>query len=145
MSHHSAPIKMKALTIRQPWAHAILHLRKDVENRVWRTHYRGLLLIHAAARRELHSREMLSEYMSRPPSVESLNDLPIGCIIGVAEIIDCVKNSKSRWADRGTWHWLVRNARPIRPVDCTGRLGLWTPSPAVMKRLPVWLRRLDGK
>jgi hypothetical protein len=43
---------VKVLTIRQPWAHAILHLGKDVENRSWRTRYRGLLLIHAAARPE---------------------------------------------------------------------------------------------
>jgi len=85
---------MKALTIRQPWAHAIMHLGKDVENRVWRTHYRGPLLIHAAAHHERHPREMLSEYMSRPPSTENLSDLPVGRIIGVAEVVDCVKNSK---------------------------------------------------
>jgi hypothetical protein len=136
---------MKALTIRQPWAHAILHLEKDVENRVWRTHYRGPLLIHAAAHHERHPREMLSEYMSRPPSTESLSDLAVGCIIGVAEVVDCVKNSKSKWADRGAWHWLVRNARSIRPVDCTGRLGLWTPSATVIKKLPAWVRKLDHK
>jgi hypothetical protein len=136
---------MKALTIRQPWAHAIMHLGKDVENRVWRTHYRGPLLIHAAAHHERYPREMLSEYMSRPPSTESLSDLPVGCIIGVAEVVDCVKNSKSKWADRGAWHWLVRNVRSIRQVDCTGRLRLWTPSPIVIKKLPAWVRKLDHK
>ena len=133
---------MKALTIRQPWAYAILHLGKDVENRVWRTHYRGPLLIHAAARHERHSREMLAEYMKRPPSEATLSELPIGFIIGVADLFDCVKDAISPWADEGAWHWRLQNVRPIRPVKCTGRLGLWTPSPALHKNLPKWVAKL---
>ena len=40
---------MKALSIRQPWAWAILHAGKRVENRDWQgCHYRGPLLIHAS-------------------------------------------------------------------------------------------------
>jgi hypothetical protein len=40
---------VKALSIRQPWAWAILHAGKRIENRDWRScHYRGPLLIHAA-------------------------------------------------------------------------------------------------
>jgi hypothetical protein len=38
---------VKALTIRQPWAWATIYGGKDVENRRWRTAYRGPLLIHA--------------------------------------------------------------------------------------------------
>lgn len=37
----------RALSVRQPWAWAILHAGKDVENRSWATGYRGELLIHA--------------------------------------------------------------------------------------------------
>ncbi len=134
---------MKALTIRQPWAHAILHLDKDVENRGWRTRHTGPLLIHAARYEERHPREMLSKYLSRPPSEESLRDLPRGCIIGVAEVVECVEHSKSKWADRGAWHWLLRNVRPVKPIACIGRLGLCSPSPSVIKRLPGWVRKLD--
>jgi len=40
---------MKALSVRQPWAHAILHLGKRVENRDWRgCNYRGPVLLHAS-------------------------------------------------------------------------------------------------
>ncbi len=41
---------MKALSIRQPWAWAILHAGKRIENRDWRAapSYRGPLLIHAS-------------------------------------------------------------------------------------------------
>ena len=38
---------VKALTVRQPWAWATIYGGKDVENRRWRTAYRGPLLIHA--------------------------------------------------------------------------------------------------
>jgi hypothetical protein len=134
---------MKALTIRQPWAHAILNLGKDVENRSWRRNYRGPVLIHAGSYNERHPRKRLAEYMQRPPSVKSLADLPKGFIVGIVEIVDYVKNSKSRWADKGYWHWIIGNPRRIRPIQCTGRLMLWKPSPTVMKKLPVWVRKLD--
>lgn len=40
---------MKAISIRQPWAHAILHLGKRVENRDWAgCAYRGPVLLHAS-------------------------------------------------------------------------------------------------
>lgn len=40
---------MKALSLRQPWAHAVLHLGKRVENRDWAgCSYRGPILIHAS-------------------------------------------------------------------------------------------------
>jgi hypothetical protein len=133
----------KGLTIRQPWAHAIIHLGKDVENRSWRTKYRGPLLIHASAHQERDPRSLLMEHMARPPSQKKLRALPTGTIIGVADLFDCFQASTGKWTDKGQWHWLLRDARPIKPVKCTGRLGLWTPGPSVMKRLPGWVKKLD--
>ena len=40
---------MKAISIKQPWASLIAHGIKDIENRTWRTNYRGRVLIHAGA------------------------------------------------------------------------------------------------
>ena len=37
----------KAITVRQPWAWLIANAGKPFENRNWRTHYRGTLIIHA--------------------------------------------------------------------------------------------------
>jgi hypothetical protein len=42
---------VKCLTVCQPWAWAIVHGRKHVENRTWATDYRGPLLIHAGGSR----------------------------------------------------------------------------------------------
>jgi len=39
---------MKALSLRQPWANAVLYLGKTLENRRWNTSFRGEFLIHAA-------------------------------------------------------------------------------------------------
>ena len=39
---------MKTLSIRNPWAYLIAYGVKDVENRSWKTDYRGELLIHAS-------------------------------------------------------------------------------------------------
>ncbi len=39
---------MKALSLRQPWAFAVVHLGKSIENRRWNTAFRGDFLIHAA-------------------------------------------------------------------------------------------------
>ena len=46
---------MKCLSILQPWAWAIIHGGKDVENRTWRTAYRGPLLIHASLSRRAYN------------------------------------------------------------------------------------------
>jgi hypothetical protein len=44
-----APGMFPALSLRQPWAWAVVHGGKDIENRVWSTKFRGEFLIHAAA------------------------------------------------------------------------------------------------
>lgn len=42
-----------ALSVRQPWTHAIIHFSKDIENRSWQAinrglRFRGRIAIHAA-------------------------------------------------------------------------------------------------
>lgn len=41
--------KLKAISIRQPWAWLIVNGYKDVENRIWFANLRGRVLIHAGA------------------------------------------------------------------------------------------------
>jgi hypothetical protein len=104
---------MKALTVRQPWAHAILHLGKDVENRSWPTRYRGPLLIHAGLRVE-------------PIQLGVALPLPTGAVLGVVELVACVRDAPSQWAMPNCWHWILRNPRALkRPIPWSGRLGLF--------------------
>jgi hypothetical protein len=130
---------IRALSIRQPWAHAILHLGKDVENRSWPTPYRGSILVHASAHLESHALEQLSQYVDQPPSEETLRELPTGCMVGVVDLVDIIEGSKSKWAEPGQWHWILQNPKPIEPIECNGRLRLWTPPAKVLGKLPDWL------
>ncbi|MGH7780835.1 MAG: ASCH domain-containing protein [Candidatus Binataceae bacterium] len=107
--------ELRALSVRQPWAYAILHLGKDVENRPWRTHYRGRILIQAALRIE---REEALRLKLDP------DDLTTGAIVGSVEIVDCIDDSNSKWALRGQWHWILRNPRYLAiPILFKGALG----------------------
>ncbi len=112
---------MKALSIKQPWAHAILHAGKDIENRTWRTTYRGPLLIHASARPDLAVRGMIeSQHGILIPA-----DAPTGGIVGVVDLIDCVQGHPSAWAMPGHWHWIVANPRPLPLHPLKGKLSVF--------------------
>lgn len=78
----NSPRTMKALSIRQPWAYAIFHLGKDVENRSWRTHYLGRIAIHVAQRIDIAECRRLDL---------DPRTLPAGCVIGTVELSDCVQ------------------------------------------------------
>ncbi|MCA9418448.1 MAG: ASCH domain-containing protein [Candidatus Omnitrophica bacterium] len=52
---------MKAISIRQPFAHYIVTGDKKIEYRSWRTNYRGPILIHASLKVAMNQHE-LEEY-----------------------------------------------------------------------------------
>jgi hypothetical protein len=111
---------LKVLTVRQPWAILIVAGIKDVESRSWLTKYRGKLGIHAGMRVEAQALEDFGYRLSDRP-------LPRCALIGSVTLVDCIRNSKSEWAERGAWHWVLTDARTLvhtRKMD--GRLGLWS-------------------
>jgi hypothetical protein len=111
---------ISALTIRAPWAHAILHLGKDVENRSYPIKHRGPLLIHTSARLARADREAASRL-----GIE-VGQLITGAIIGVVDVVDCVRGARSRWADADCWHWLLANPRAFRrPIPYRGQLRVF--------------------
>jgi ASCH domain len=93
----TGPLKLKILSIRQPWASLIVSGAKDVENRTWPTRYRGLVLIHAS----LQADAPTSEDIERRFGVRLPSDLPLGGIVGMTEIVDCVRPHTSRWYSPG--------------------------------------------
>jgi hypothetical protein len=125
---------MKALTVRQPWAAAIAHHGKTVENRSWHTNFRGTLLIHAA--KAAHPGISLIEYSQ----VRS-------AIVAVATLADCHPGDGkcTAWADHpepSAWHWVLTDVRTLsEPVACKGALGLWTPAPEVVDAVLIQLNR----
>jgi hypothetical protein len=118
------------LTVLQPWAWAIVHGTKRVENRSWFTRYRGPLLIHAGKGRQCLG-DALDLLADAPPPAR----LAFGAAVGVAELIGCIRVEDHDPADPwafGPWCWLLRDPRPLaEPVPMRGSLGLFAPPSAL--------------
>lgn len=119
---------MKALSIKQPWAELIASGKKDIENRTWKTNYRGRVLIHATKSNKMFTVsdcDLIENHMSKDEYDDSLTN--IGKIIGEFEIVDCVRDSKSEWAQDNCWHWVLKNQKKYAiPIDgVKGKLQLW--------------------
>ena len=123
----------RVLSIRQPWAWAISRGHKKVENRTWRTSYRGVIYIHASTTLERHELKWLtSKARVRPP-----REFVHGAVVAVAVLSDVVKR---RDAGRlrpwffGPYGFVLTKIRALRkPVRTTGRLGLFRASPSLVR------------
>lgn len=116
---------MKALTVRQPWAGAIAHQTKRVENRTWKLpakHEGARILIHAGARPDRDAQvygDRLDVYSA---------------IVAVATITGCHHDNGNQvccsyWAQPGLYHWTLADVIALpEPVPAKGALGFWTPS-----------------
>ena len=119
---------LRALTIHQPYAALIVNGVKDVENRTWfassLTEWGEPILVHAAQRNGVPD-----------PEVDG-SDLK-GYLVGAVWVDEIVRDSRSPWAVRGMYHWLLRDAvRFAEPIPCPGQRNLWTPTPAQLRRVP---------
>jgi hypothetical protein len=112
----------KALTIRQPWAWLIVSGQKDIENRTWKTNYRGPLLIHAASSfAHMSFEEIEDRYRVKLPTRDKLRR---GGIVGICDLVDCVTKHRSKWFG-GPYGFVLRNAKARRFEPMNGRLNLW--------------------
>ena len=91
---------MLALSVRNPWAWAIMDGLKQVECRSWPTAQRGLLGIHVSC-----TVDPLSAWPDGSPvPAEAL--APGGAILGVVELVDCVRarpGADDPWAEPDGW------------------------------------------
>lgn len=141
----------RALSIRQPWAWAIINAGKRIENRSRRTHYRGRICIHVSLYEpkgaDYHAcleviRQVKGDYgtmwgLTREQgtiaSMHYSNEGRVrGGIIGTAEIVDCIEASDDPWFF-GPYGWVLDNVQPVPFVPVKGALGLFN-----------WRRNIDG-
>lgn len=118
---------MIALSIKQPWAHCILHCGKDIENRTWSTSFRGRLLIHASkavSRKEYEEATRVLHQIHDGFLIPPFAALERGGIIGSVELIDCVNNSSSPWFF-GPFGFVLRNPTPLPFIPWKGQLGFF--------------------
>ncbi len=133
---------MRAISIRQPWVHAILKEGKDIENRSWQRNFRGWLALHASGQ---PSRDAGYPRGSRMPDLDTLD---YSAICGVARVVDIVTTSKSKWF----WHpddgsinfgWVLADVAALKlPIPCKGALGLWELPPTVLREIERQLPKL---
>lgn len=138
---------MKAITLKQPWATAMMTLGKDVENRCWKMPASIMgqrVAIHAGLGWDRHGGELLAVVQ---------NNVSRGCLLGsvvfkgfvnprervhaglVAEEVEAVL--RSRWAepDSEFW-WYVAEPRSLSiPIPCRGALGFWKLSDELLEKM----------
>ena len=135
---------MKAISIKQPWAYLIAAGIKDIENRTWKCPGKYIgerVLIHASKTQYETPMYLLTDEqydsIKQEKRIEINNSLEYGCIIGSIEIVDCVVNHTSIWAEKTNlpeqlsneciWNWVLAN--PIlfdEPIfNVKGKLGFW--------------------
>lgn len=141
--------QLRALSVRQPWAHAIVHHGKDIENRTRRFGHRGWTFIHASA-------GVTDDDWARAHGFTEANRLPFpdpgecqfGSIIGIAYITGSVcaadPRSSSPWW-MGPYGLVIDRAHPLPPVPCKGTVAplFWRPPADVLERLRPSLEALD--
>lgn len=135
---------MKALTIRQPWAAAIVHGTKRTENRSWPApakHLGTRILIHAAASNDRTPRPSnevpaeLTRGMSVWPDTRS-------AIVAIATLDSCHFDAGccTPWGMSGYFHWTLADVAALpEPVPAKGALGFWTPSADVLAAVQAQL------
>lgn len=154
---------MRILTVRQPWAWAIVHGGKDVENRVRNIagSYRGPVAIHVSKSFEdvwpLSAPLLVAHELAR--EVDGLGWFDrdaylardAGHIIGVVDLVDVhdpldvlfrspenagVPVACSPWAEEGSFHLVLANPRPlVEPIPHRGALHLQKPSPELVEQI----------
>lgn len=145
---------MKAISIKQPWAYLICSGIKDIENRTWKCPQKYIgqrVLIHASNGKgfkiNLTDGQMIAAFGSI--AKQSINGkFDFGAIIGSVEIVDCVVNHSSIWAEKSIdckdgcpdvencpagkcphliYNWILANPilfdEPI--LNVKGKLGFW--------------------
>lgn len=123
-------IKLKVITLRQPWATLVAEGIKKYEFRSWKTKYRGKILIHAGTgidKEDMKKYDNMNlEFLSRR-------------IVAIAEIEDCLEldeqlNKKIIAENniaygnkiRTGYAWKLKNIKKIDyHREINGKLGLW--------------------
>lgn len=134
-------MKLMALSIRQPWAWLIVRpdltdpderatalaagLFKDIENRDWKTNFRGKIAVHASkgmTRAEYDDANALA--ISQGVTLPAFDELERGGIVGTVEIVDCVDKDASPWFF-GDYGFVLKNAQPLPFQFMRGKLGFF--------------------
>ena len=114
-----------AISIKQPWADAIIECGKNIENRTWKCPAKfqnRTILIHAGKRLDLDANFIFY------PELRDIfmNGTVTGGIVGAFSITSGdLFNLNNRWADALCFNWEIANARRVNFFPCKGSLGFF--------------------
>jgi len=103
-------VRIKAISLKQPWANLVTSGKKTIETRTWKTSYRGPILI----------------VSSKKPPIE-----PAGYALAIADLADCkpmVKADEKKACIglySGAYSWILENIRPVTPFPVKGSQGIY--------------------
>ncbi len=126
---------MRALTIRQPWADAIVHGTKRTENRTWPAPASAVgsrILIHAGN----GAYDLMGRFLIDRAALAAWPD-ERGTLIATATLTNChhakTGGCCAPWGQLACWHWTLTDVTPLpHSVPCRGRQHLWVPPTAVL-------------
>ena len=115
------------MSIRQPWAWLICAGTKKIENRTWRTDFRGIIAIHAST-----SHSLVQEYLSATESVKldfKKDDFAYGAIVGLVELVDIQVYGREHESDcfaTGPYCWRLAKPRLLKnPIPANAKQNLF--------------------
>lgn len=137
---------MRCLSMLQPWNWAVLHGGKLIENRKWKTFFRGPILLHASKgctkayvdEATIWMREHIGVGVCA--SLALAGPLPRGGIVGRARIVDVIPKGglpptflaprhpglDLRWHMPDQYGFVLADVEPLPFVPWPGSLGLFT-------------------
>lgn len=145
-----ADLPRLALSVRQPWAWAILHGGKVIENRTMGAiraggMTTGTICLHAASgMKEEEYRWGVWRLQKHGQTTTPRPDALVRrAIIGVVDVVEIITESDSEWFG-GKAGLVLENPRAIDPIPAPGALGYfeWAAGGALEKPLP-WMLRYD--
>jgi hypothetical protein len=125
---------IRGLTLIRPWAWAVAHAGKDIENRTWEppsSLVGGFVAIHAGKKWDENAALGIElELGIRVPDQE---DHPSGVIVAVARLAGVQREGLGNPWFCGPVGWQLRGVVQIDPVPCKGAQGLWViPDPVLV-------------
>lgn len=119
----------KAISIRQPWAWLIVNGYKDIENRSWKTSFKGPILIHAGKKFDRTAYDQVKKHFSHEIDLPEPNDFEKGGIVGVTSITDYLEEHSSKWYIPGNLAWVLQKSYPLPFRPCKGQLRIYNFDP----------------
>ena len=130
------PVSEYYLSVRQPYAWAIIAGIKDVENRSWSTKIRGRIFIHAGKNKQGLNDGMDHLKKKGVRKLPKEQDMIFGAIIGSVEIVDCVKKHGSKWFKKGGAGFLLEKPKKLKaPVTMKANAKMQRVPSGVLKKI----------